>query len=379
MVIVLSPMVYYFLSAYVIVPTFLSLYHHPKVLPLYYQICPLVTCWKSLLECVQEDECKDFLMKLQECDQDGSELRNLAVAKFAQTVQHPNDPTYCRYIVFDTYMTTTKSLQFVECVGSSQCLQPSEYTDECYNFDLDDAGSTVNAIPFQTIEPNLDGTWKKLFTTGWDQWPCQTTQFHSPMNKRRSRDGDGHNQHYPEPEGWMDHWPTSDSVWRMDLSWKNDINSNITFHMCNEMYPGQRWEFNGDEEEKDGGGDGGESSSSSPTTSAATTTLKTKAVMWGTEAHENWYVLDYDTENEVLLMYYCAYTGDINRFDSAAVVWQKEQERQHQEFGGEDDGNGEASRPRPPLSEEQLASIQQKALSILGPKFGTLQRIEECQ
>ena len=376
-------MLYYFLSAYVVVPSLLSIYHHPKSLPLYYQLCPLITCWKTLLECVQEVECKEFLNKLQECDMDNSELRNLASTKFDH-VQHPNDPTYCRYIVFDTYMTTTTSLNFVECVGSSQCLQPSDFTDECFAFDNDNSStststSNINVIPFQSIEMNLEGTWKKLFTTGWDQWPCQTTQFHSPESKR-------HRDDYPEPETWMTEWPTSENVWRMDLSWRNSIDSNITFHMCNEMYPGQRWEFN-DEEDGEGSGESSSSSSAAAaaTTGTTTTTLRTKAMMWGTEAHENWYVLDYDSEKEVLLMYYCAYTGDINRFDSAAVVWQKEYYVSEEndggggEYGDEDDGQRQQQQPPSQLTEEQLTEIQEKALSILGSKFGTLQRIEECQ
>jgi len=75
----------------------------------------------------------------------------------------------------------------------------------------------------------------------------------------------------------------------MDLYWTNvlrkdvtaDEDAAITFHTKNEMYPHQSWNY---------------------TMSLAEATLETRAVMWGTVAHENWYLLDYDATSQTMLV-----------------------------------------------------------------------------
>ena len=126
----------------------------------------------------------------------------------------------------------------------------------------------------------------------------------------------------------------------MDLYWKNNRHSNITFHMSNEMYPKETWDFEGDNK---------------PITPA---TLKTRAVMWDTEAHENWYLIDQDKDLQTITIYYCAYTEAVDRFDSIAMILQKEDAKE--------------------LTEEQHAAISGKAAQILGPEHGNFQRIPSC-
>lgn len=123
----------------------------------------------------------------------------------------------------------------------------------------------------------------------------------------------------------------------------------MTFHMCNEMYPGETWDFS-------------DLPPNNTTTTKSDATLKTRAVMWGTEAHENWYLLDYDEERKIMLVYYCAYTEAVNRFDSMAMVLQKQPIQNSAQ-----------------LSEEQHVKYAKKALQLLGPIHGQLQRIPECQ
>jgi hypothetical protein len=116
--------------------------------------------------------------------------------------------------------------------------------------------------------------------------------------------------------------------------------------MCNEMYPGQLWDFH----------------SFQPTALAASATLRTRAVMWGTEAHENWYLLDFDESSQTMLIYYCAHTMDIHRFDSITMVLRKQEIHQTS-----------------PFTTGKAESVENKALQLLGNMHGKLQRIEECQ
>jgi hypothetical protein len=144
----------------------------------------------------------------------------------------------------------------------------------------------------------------------------------------------------------------------MDLYWKNKANSSLTFHMDNEMYLGETWEF----------GTGG-----AKTTATAQASLKTRAVMWGTEAHENWYILDYHTEWNMMMIYFCAYTEAVNAFDSMAMVLMK------QDPAGEDEATGgTTSSVSVTLTDEQTDYYERKAKELLGDVHGRLQRIQPC-
>jgi hypothetical protein len=127
----------------------------------------------------------------------------------------------------------------------------------------------------------------------------------------------------------------------MDLFWKSPEASDVTFHMSNEMYPLQTWEF-----EEQG----------QPFSPA---TLRTRAVMWGTEAHENWYLLHYDSDWQTMLIYYCAYTKAVERFDSNALVLQK--------VG------------TPSIPDEQGQFYKTLAAEILGDLSGKLQPVAPCR
>jgi hypothetical protein len=115
-----------------------------------------------------------------------------------------------------------------------------------------------------------------------------------------------------------------------------------TFAMSNEMYPGLAWDYY-------------------KTTSKAKPTLKTIAPMWGTEAHENWYLLHYDPKGQWFLVHVCAYTAEVETYDAITLIFRK---------------NGQHQRAE--LEEELAAEMEQIALEKLGKKFGTLLRIKEC-
>ena len=159
----------------------------------------------------------------------------------------------------------------------------------------------------------------------------------------------------------------------MDLYWKNLFNSkgteekeedstdtsSFTFHMNNEMYFSQTWNFTSS------------SSSSSPATTT-TATLKTRAVMWGTEAHENWYLLDYHPEWQTMLIYYCAYTEAVDRFDSITMVLQKKQNDEKHK------GDTTSSFSSPVVTKEQATYFEARARELLGDYHGRLQPISPC-
>lgn len=325
----------YFICAYVVLPLlYRGLSHH------WYDLCPLAKCIGPLVTCLQEEECKVWLTQVQECNDLHSHRRQLSKSTFAH-VQHPEDPAFCRYQCFDDLQTST-ALDFLECIGRSGCMAPSQYSDKCITaqemprvhlFDNDtDYNTHAESLPLI-----VHGQWKKLYTTGWDLWPCQWTVFHPP-----------HAADEITPDTWMTQWPQSDTTWRMDLYWtnKNEGNisssNNLTFHMSNEMYPSESWDFEGQQQQ----------------VLPPAATLKTRAIMWGTEAHENWYVLDYDPQLQTLLIYYCAHTAAIDRFDSMAMVLQK--------YGTD------------PLTPRDEREMEDKARRLLGDKHGRLQRIEEC-
>ena len=333
----------YILYAYIALPILLYTITTKRV-TLHPKLCPLIKCLPQLQACLHEASCKKWIHQIQECTNPNSEARQESANKFSH-VQYPNDASYCTYLAFDM-LTTDTALNFLECIGNSACLERATHSDRCAtDKELSDA------LPFETVPPSVwQGQWRKLFTTGWDLWPCQWTVFSPP-----------HSSEKLQPKDWMN-WPKADNVWRMDLTWKNSaVNikslnqggggySSVTFEMCNEMYPHETWNF----------------SHLPPNhevynTSTPTATLKTRAVMWGTQAHENWYLLHYDSDTETMLIYYCAHTAAVDRFDSMAMVLQKERN----EFT--------------PLTEEYHEQYQQLAKKILGHVHGKLQRIPDCQ
>jgi hypothetical protein len=108
--------------------------------------------------------------------------------------------------------------------------------------------------------------------------------------------------------------------------------------MTNELTPGARWNYTGG--------------------TPAHPTARTRAIMWGTTAHENWYFLDYNEQHHSLLMHACAYTPAVRSFDAITMVIVKE---------GVD------------ITHDILNYSRERAQEILGNNFGTLQRIEECK
>lgn len=322
----------YFAYAYVIAPLACrGLQHVLFARGLWYQVCPLFRCVPALVTCFQDPSCKAWLDDVQQCTLEGAEARHTAAVTFAH-VQHPTDAAFCRYQSFDRLETST-ALTFLECIGGSGCMEPSTYSDECVvSFE---SNADVHPMPPEKV---LAGRWNKLYSTGWDLWPCQWTDFHPPKSDNTV-----------QPETWMTAWPGSDDVWRMDLYWKNGPYGNVTFHMCNEMYLGKTWDFRQETNDE---------WLAEAAAQLPPSTLKTRAVMWGTEAHENWYLLDYNPSWQTMLVYYCAYTADVSRFDSMAMVLQK-------------DG-------APPLSEEQAHAMEALATRVLGKVHGKLQPIPQC-
>lgn len=319
----------YLLYIYIVLPVVLK-----SLTTLYskrYEICPLVKCIVPLASCIREPSCRRWLEEVGECSDPDSSARRQAAQTYAH-VQHPKDPAYCQYLSFDRVQNTA-SLAFLECLGQSGCLAPATNSDTCANL------SNISVLPFSIIEPhNLQGTWKKLYTSGWDLWPCQWTEFWPPRQLAAVSE-----RELPSPDSWMTQWPNATNVWRMDLFWKTPEPSNMTFHMCNEMYPLYTWEFVGGAKPQ-------------PTTAA---TLRTRAVMWGTEAHENWYLLHYDSDWQTMLVYYCAYTKAVERFDSCAFVLQKVS--------------------APSITDEQSQFYKVLATQLLGNLHGNLQRVAPCQ
>ena len=312
------PFVVYFLNAYVLLPLLYRGFMQPWYKDHYYDLCPLVRCVGPLFKCLQEADCKQWLTEeIAPCTDESSPQRQSAAEKFWY-VQHPEDPAYCTYQSFDRLKTST-ALDFLECIGQSRCLKPSMYTDECIR--------SIAPTDAMFTWPFEKARYLKLYTTGWDSWPCQWTDFNPPGDDSI------------EPAAWMTQWPNAPGVWRMDLYWKNQQDGPVIFHMNNEMTPNQTWTFTDNEAPRP-------------------STLRTQAVMWGTEARENWYLLDYIEHLKVMIIYYCAYTEAVDRFDSMTMVLQKD---------GAD-----------PITEEEGMRIESRVLSLLGEKHGRLQRIQDC-
>ena len=80
--------------------------------------------------------------------------------------------------------------------------------------------------------------------------------------------------------------------------------------------------------------------------------------MWGTEAHENWFLLDFQEESQTMIIYYCAYTEAVDRFDSMAMILQKE--------------------GAPNLNEDERTNLEERGSRLLGGEHGRFQRINAC-
>uniref|UniRef100_A0A7S4K930 VDE lipocalin domain-containing protein n=1 Tax=Odontella aurita TaxID=265563 RepID=A0A7S4K930_9STRA len=307
------------------------------------KFCPFGLCLGAVVRCTMESRCRTMLECFSECEYPFSEGRNASRAKYYY-VQHPDSPALCQYGCMEL-ASTPAAQELLECVGGSGCMEASEYSDECaplLGVSPDDGGRRV--LPFSAVPDEVwEGRWIKLFTNSWDVWPCQSTEFFPPGGGRRRDDS-------PPPREWMTSWPRSPGVWRMDLNWTTTVaraekgdeqqeesTRTTTFSMSSEMYPEARWRYAGGTE--------------------ADPTLKTIACMWGTEAHENWYLLHYDRKYSWILLHVCAYTSALQSFDALSMVFVKE--------GGT-------------MNEDIEASIQAKALQLLGEKFGTLQRVSPC-
>ena len=283
-------------------------------------ICPLLVCYRELFACIQEPQCLVVTECIKGCDDAHGDLRREAQKKFAH-VQHPDGPNLCKYGCFDI-ITEDTAERFIECVGGSGCLdiEPPLYSDTCAAIPQD------KVVPFSSIPPDIfEGRWRKVLTNSWDIWPCQSTEFFPPRSDKVL------------PLTWMEEWPKSDVVWRMDLNWTTSA-SNRIFTMTNELTPDEGWDFEGGPTSKPSG--------------------KTRAVMWGTEAHENWYVLDFDKEHGYILMNVCAYTPAVRSFDAITMVLVKEEAE---------------------LTEELIGHVQNKAKGLLGDKFGSLVRMRKCE
>jgi hypothetical protein len=193
---------------------------------------------------------------------------------------------------------------------------PSEYSDECADIRQEDV------LPFSDIVGGLAGRWKKIFTNGWDTWPCQQTHFYSPGATE------------PEPLPWMTAWPLAPNIWRMDLTWAFKPGGK-RFTMSNEIYPNARWNHGG---------------------TTAEPTMKILARMWGTTAQENWYVLYSD--DDMMIIHVCAFTVEVQSFDALTIAFVKE-------------GH--------PVTDEMENKIQETARKVLGNNFGILLRVvDDC-
>lgn len=342
------------LTAYVVIPSILVLYSK-----YFYQICPILICLRPLTKCVKNQECKQILECLSDCENPKSSRRSHSFQKFGH-LQNPSNPAYCRYQCLDELQDDSMD-DFLNCIGSSPCLEPANFSDTCV--------TPPTALPFEHVEKFIVGSWQKIFTTGWDLWPCQTTWFHAPLpviaEALSNRIDDNHLPFSPPPESWMTQWPHTPNVYRMDLFWKTK--SNHTFHMSNEMYINSTWKFaanisaTGDRHR-----DFANVQDSDPILTRAT--LRTRAIMWGTEAHENWYLLDYDVTSNyaVLIIYYCAYTIPLRAFDSMAMVLYKSL------------STTSSATTKTIPSEKNIQEIHQRACQVLGNQYGKLQRIPDC-
>jgi len=284
-------------------------------------ICPLFACVRELAACVQKPTCSAVLDCIKECDDEDGDRRRESREKFAH-VQFPADPNLCRYQCFDL-IVDDEAERFISCVGGSGCLEiePAASSDTCA------AIPQNNVLPFSAVPQDVfEGRWKKMLSNSWDLWPCQRTEFFAPHN----------DEVLPLP--WMEEWPSNDNVWRMDLNWTVGAGTGRTFTMTNELTPGARWNYTGG--------------------TSAHPTARTRAIMWGTTAHENWYFLDYNEQYHSLLMHVCAYTPAVRSFDAITMVIVKEGVN---------------------ITPDLLNYSRERAQEILGTDFGTLQRIEGCK
>jgi hypothetical protein len=281
------------------------------------KVCTIARCPRQIGACLQDEECVQMLTCFEECGNTASPRRLEATRRY-QHVQFPQAPFICQAGCFDFLNEIGET--FVECAGS--CIEPDGYSDQCADLKQD------QVLNFSQVAPDrLEGVWNKPFTNFWDDWPCQKTVFLPPPMDSSS----------PPLLNWMEDWPRDPNVWRMDCNWTSLVESSNNyknFSISEAVFPNQRWNY--------------------PGGAAAEPTHKSIARMWGAETHENWYLIHAD--DLYLLYHVCAYTMAMDHYDAVTLVLTKEDN----------------------LSQEQEESIQQKSLDILGEKFGSLVRKEDC-
>mmetsp|Transcript_35355 Transcript_35355/g.85562 ORF Transcript_35355/g.85562 Transcript_35355/m.85562 type:complete len:1313 (+) Transcript_35355:170-4108(+) len=189
----------YLVSTYVVLPILWTsgLYLNNKY---YYDVCPVIKCFPTILECLQRPNCKSWLEDdIGPCSDPTSIQRRTSAEKFRH-VQHPDDAAYCQYQSFDA-IQDNKALEFVECIGQSGCIKPATQSDECADMSILKENNKILSLLPQKEDDNeesstgpnplvLDGTWYKLYTTGWDMWECQWTDFWSPQREEEEEEDD---------------------------------------------------------------------------------------------------------------------------------------------------------------------------------------------
>lgn len=296
-----------------------------------HDLCTLTFCLTPILACARNADCKVFLDCLDACKDENSAERKTSRDYFFHT-QHPAEMNLCNFLCFDK-ATHPLAEAVIECTGRNKvCLEQARVSDQCAMIQPE------HVLDFQQVAPNFEGSWKKLYSSSWDLWPCQKSYFYGPQRDM------------PKARPWMTKWPQNASVWRMDFSWtveafashdKVDVAEPYTFEMSSELYPGETWDHNN-------------------TGNGVPATLKTRAVMWGLETDENWYFLDYDADAQVLLISVCALTPAVSSYDQILLVFQKE--GSNVVFTG-----------------EMAEALKRKAGDLVGFQFANLRRIEECR
>lgn len=93
------------------------------------KVCTFSLCMPPIIRCIIEPECKTMLDCLESCDDEHSEKRRQAQAKY-QHLQFPQNRALCDYECLEL-ITSQTGEDLVECIGSRGCMVPSDYSDEC--------------------------------------------------------------------------------------------------------------------------------------------------------------------------------------------------------------------------------------------------------
>ena len=77
-----------------------------------------------------------------------------------------------------------------------------------------------------------------------------------------------------------------------------------------------------------------------------------------------------------MLIYYCAHTEAVNRFDSMAMVLQKKTTQDSSTTTNSDESSSASSSV---VTQEQAVYFEKRARELLGERHGNLQRISSCE